>query len=425
MLFRTKNGILRRANLSFNKWEVLVLAETFRKGQLVAYQDKGVGKIESIGEVEVSGHRFNGIVIEFESGKITIPTAKASVSGLRLVNSDEQLPDILKMLKQKPKKMAGRWWKAKADVYRLKLTSGDLRLIAEIIRDLYCEDESFSPSEMDIYRTACKILVEELSAIKNLPATEILQLLKQETKKVLYYSEVPGFTRSATVTVKRKSSWGPRVKSEVKSEKMLSRRKPKVKPSAAPKEPISSTKIQLENSMLRRQVEDYEKKLLLCESGKQTVLAAELHKAERAHSLVVNNLENQIKELRQELKLSESECRKLEVDIEAVEEKINAAVETVKRPLLLQVNQLESGLTLLKEELAKKDAVCEKLHAELKLVKENSPAMAASVIPSGKTSRPKPVPMMAGEVIESTSSVKALKGLVRRADGSWWNPKWK
>lgn len=181
---------------------------TFKKGQRVAYQDKGIGKITSIGEVDVGGFRLNVIIIEFQSGIIKIPVKKALENGLRLINTEEQLPDILKILKKKSKKGSGGGWRAKADILKMKLTSGELLLIAEVVHQLYREDGTLSVTEKEIYQSACKILIDELAEIKNLSVPETLEFLEVQTGKKLSYVDLPGFGNLSSAIIKRRTRWG-------------------------------------------------------------------------------------------------------------------------------------------------------------------------------------------------------------------------
>ncbi|MDR3535844.1 MAG: CarD family transcriptional regulator, partial [Acetobacteraceae bacterium] len=61
--------------------------DPFKAGDDVVYLAHGVGKIDSIGEEEIGGHRLRIIQISFTENRMTlrIPAVKARMAGLRRV----------------------------------------------------------------------------------------------------------------------------------------------------------------------------------------------------------------------------------------------------------------------------------------------------------------------------------------------------
>lgn len=139
----------------------------FKVGCHVVYPTHGVGKIVDEETQEIGGTTLKMFVIEFVKDKMTlrVPVHRAKASGLRHVSST---PDIKKMydtLKSKAKTSRGMWSR-RAQEYEAKINSGDVIMIAEVVRDLHqnVDQAERSYSERMIYESAFNRLAGELSA---------------------------------------------------------------------------------------------------------------------------------------------------------------------------------------------------------------------------------------------------------------------
>ncbi len=142
----------------------------FKINQYIVYPSHGVGKIIDIESIDVSGQKFDCYLIFFEKEKLTIkiPTNKAQESGIRNLVSKKQMEEVLSILRNGTKKLKGMWSR-RAQEYETKINSGNIILLAEVLRDLTrdIEDSERSYSERIIYETAINRLASEYSVLYN------------------------------------------------------------------------------------------------------------------------------------------------------------------------------------------------------------------------------------------------------------------
>jgi CarD family transcriptional regulator len=107
-------------------------------------------------------------LIYFDRERLTIkiPTNKAEKFGIRPLVSKEKMNEVFSILRSGVKKMKGMWSR-RAQEYETKINSGDIIMLAEVLRDLTrdIEDSERSYSERIIYETAIFRLACEYSAI--------------------------------------------------------------------------------------------------------------------------------------------------------------------------------------------------------------------------------------------------------------------
>ncbi len=138
----------------------------FRTGDYAVYPSHGVGKIVDIEKTSILGQDFNCYLMYFEKEKLTIkiPTNSAEKIGLRHLASKAEMDEVFSTLRSGIKKLKGMWSR-RAQEYETKINSGDIMLLAEVLRDLTrdIEDGERSYSERIIYETAVHRLAAEYS----------------------------------------------------------------------------------------------------------------------------------------------------------------------------------------------------------------------------------------------------------------------
>jgi CarD family transcriptional regulator len=141
---------------------------TFKIGDYAVYPSHGIGKIADIEKTSVLGQDFSCYLMYFEKEKLTIkiPMNSAEKIGLRHLISKSQMDEVFVILRSGVKKLKGMWSR-RAQEYETKINSGDIMLLAEVLRDLTrdIEDGERSYSERIIYETAIYRLANEYSAI--------------------------------------------------------------------------------------------------------------------------------------------------------------------------------------------------------------------------------------------------------------------
>ncbi len=141
----------------------------FSPNDYVVYPSHGVGRVVSIEEQEIAGIMLEMFVITFEKDKMTlrVPTAKAESVGMRPLSSPDVVEKAMATLKGRAR-VKRAMWSRRAQEYEQKINSGDLIMIAEVVRDLHRNDEQReqSYSERQLYEAALERLTREVAAVE-------------------------------------------------------------------------------------------------------------------------------------------------------------------------------------------------------------------------------------------------------------------
>ena len=141
---------------------------TFKKDQFIVYPAHGVGRVIGIEQEVIAGFDIEVYIVSFEQEKMTlrVPTAKAEISGMRALSNENVLKDAFTTLKGRAR-IKRTMWSRRAQEYEAKINSGDLILVAEVVRDLHRTpaqpDQSYS--ERQLYESATDRMVREVAAI--------------------------------------------------------------------------------------------------------------------------------------------------------------------------------------------------------------------------------------------------------------------
>jgi len=143
--------------------------EEFLPEQYVVYPSHGIGQILEIEKKEIAGQMLTMYVIEFEKEKMTlrVPVEKTKEIGVRKVSTKNQLKEIFEILTGKAK-IRRTMWSRRAQEYEAKINSGDIKLLTEVVRDLFRSDSQpeQSYSERQLYEAARERLSREVAVIE-------------------------------------------------------------------------------------------------------------------------------------------------------------------------------------------------------------------------------------------------------------------
>lgn len=143
---------------------------TFNAGEYVVYPTLGVGKVADVTKQNIAGSELELLVVNFDKDKMTlrIPTSKIQHVGLRKISDDKTMNEAFATLKGKAK-VRKIMWSRRAQEYENKINSGNPVAIAEVIRDLYRNENiaEQSYSERQIYEQAVSRLASEVSIYSN------------------------------------------------------------------------------------------------------------------------------------------------------------------------------------------------------------------------------------------------------------------
>ena len=133
----------------------------------VVYPTHGVGQVIDIEKREVVGQKLEMYVIEFIRDKLIlrVPVEKAKGLSLRKVSKPSKIQSVLKILGQKAK-IKRTMWSRRAQEYDLKINSGDIEQIAEVVRDLNRADNQIeqSYSERQLFELSYDRFLREVIA---------------------------------------------------------------------------------------------------------------------------------------------------------------------------------------------------------------------------------------------------------------------
>ncbi len=157
----------------------------YRKGDFVVYPTHGVGRVLGVENQEISGHKLQVIIINFDKDRMTlrVPVSKAKNAGLRRLSTRKIMDTALTTLKGRSRTKRAMWSR-RAQEYEAKINSGDPVSIAEVVRDLHrnADQPDQSYSERQIYQAALDRLVRELAAVESIDEETATRRLTQVLK---------------------------------------------------------------------------------------------------------------------------------------------------------------------------------------------------------------------------------------------------
>ena len=142
--------------------------DPFRQGDYVVYPTHGVGKVDRVGSEQISGHTLDFIYISFEENRMTlrVPVSQSRASGLRKLGSPEAMTNVLKIISGRPRASRMMWAK-RAQEFLAKINSGDLKQLAEVVRDLHTSAGGAGPSfsQRNLFELALDRLAGEFAGV--------------------------------------------------------------------------------------------------------------------------------------------------------------------------------------------------------------------------------------------------------------------
>lgn len=153
----------------------------------VVYPGHGVAKINRIIEKNISGNSTIFYELKFLNKEMTIliPTDNVIPTGIRKLSSEDNIDYIFKILSEPiiniiNKDASNTNWNKRSKQYQFKLRSGDLFEISKIYKDLQfiSQHKELSFGERTLLLQIENLLAEEISLVKNVIASEAVELLR-------------------------------------------------------------------------------------------------------------------------------------------------------------------------------------------------------------------------------------------------------
>lgn len=153
----------------------------FGVGDSVVYPMHGAGVIEAIEEREVLGRRDQYYVMRLSVGdmRVMVPSSNAEGVGLRPVIASDEVPAVYEVLRGEKTVMSQNWNRRyRANMEKLK--TGDVYIVAEVVRNLGLRDreKGLSTGERRMLENAKQILCSELCIAQNKRSEEIASCIE-------------------------------------------------------------------------------------------------------------------------------------------------------------------------------------------------------------------------------------------------------
>jgi len=152
----------------------------FVVGDKIVYPMHGAGIIEEIEDKKILGESRRYYILRFSFGDLTImlPVDSCDDLGIRSIVSDEKLIQVIGTLQDKSSIMSANWnrrYRENMD----KLKTGDVLLVAEVVRNLMRTDreKKLSTGEKKMLINAKQILSSEIILIKDIDIKEANNLI--------------------------------------------------------------------------------------------------------------------------------------------------------------------------------------------------------------------------------------------------------
>lgn len=143
----------------------------FATGDMAVYPAHGVGVIEAIETQNIGGIDQSFYVMRILDNDMTImiPTATSENVGLRAIIAENQVEEVLTILRERDIKISSQTWNRRYRDYMEKIKTGSVFEVAAVLRDLYLlsDDKDLSYGERKMMDTAKSLLIKEISLARN------------------------------------------------------------------------------------------------------------------------------------------------------------------------------------------------------------------------------------------------------------------
>jgi len=165
----------------------------FKVKDHVVYPKHGVGQITEFKKINIGGIDLEAYVLKFEKDKAIGMVPINKQSHLRHLASTNQVNKCISILKSKPK-IKRSMWSRRAQEYEIKISSGKIYDLAEVVRDLNKGDDLMvdqSYSERQLFEKAYERILSEFQIVMNLSLEDTKKKLDKALKRNLEIQSKP------------------------------------------------------------------------------------------------------------------------------------------------------------------------------------------------------------------------------------------
>ncbi len=152
----------------------------YNLGDKVVYPMHGAGVIESVESKEVLGETKNYYVLKMPIGemKLMIPVDNVNNIGLRNIIDQDSVEEVIDILKEGAVLNDSNWNKRYRDNL-LKMKTGDIYAVAQVVRDLTFRDreKGLSTGEKKMLISARQMIVSEIALSINEEGVNVEEFL--------------------------------------------------------------------------------------------------------------------------------------------------------------------------------------------------------------------------------------------------------
>lgn len=151
---------------------------SFPSGHKVVHKTHGVGTIEGSEVLSLGGHPQDYYILKIIESGLMVRFPKTSQGLIRELVTDDDIGNILCILRSAPKTYSTIWNRRKKE-FSDKIRSGSLFEIAEVLRDLVGKDKLRLPSfgEKEMIERARARLVSEIASAKETDLSKVEVLI--------------------------------------------------------------------------------------------------------------------------------------------------------------------------------------------------------------------------------------------------------
>ena len=149
----------------------------FNVGDMAVYPAQGVTEIMAIETLEIAGttNRFYVLRCLDSEKKIRVPVRNVVQVGLRSLVTEPEIDEVFEVLQAEKVAIEEPNWNRRYRRYVEKIQSGNLRDVAQVLRDLHLmrAEKQLSYGERRVYETAHQLLVQELAVARQQSEEEV------------------------------------------------------------------------------------------------------------------------------------------------------------------------------------------------------------------------------------------------------------